>query len=147
MNGNGTATRTVTTAVAGATTLVGATVASGAIALFGAAVVFVGATPTQLSLAVLAGWVPLMALLSTTDPEPGRCWRFVLVFCGSLVGLTLLVGGLVGNPALDATLVGLAGLEFAAAVNPVMSVLVGGAVALAYYGVFEWDDAADGRPA
>lgn len=149
MNGNRIANRTVTTARSGARTLVVAATAAGAIALFAAAVVFVGATPGQLALAVLAGWVPLMALLASVETRPVRLGRFVAVYCGSLVGLTLLAGGLVGHRALDAEVTRLAGLEFAVAVQPVMAVLVGGAVALAYYGVFRWGadgvDGADGR--
>lgn len=149
MNGNRTATRAVATATSGATTLVTGAVAAATMALVGVAVVFVGATPAQLALAVLAGWVPLMALLASVETRPVRLGRFVAVYCGSLVGLTLLAGGLVGHRALDAEVTRLAGLEFAVAVQPVMAVLVGGAVALAYYGVFRWGadgvDGADGR--
>lgn len=147
MNGNRTVGWTARTVRSGATHLVAAAVSAASIALVAASVVFVGAAPLQLATAVLAGWVPLMALLATVEADPDRLQRFVLVFCGSLVGLALLVGALVGHPTLDAALVRLAGVEFVVAVNPVMAVLVGGAVALAYYGVFEWDGGTGERTA
>lgn len=120
-------------------------VATGIITLVGAFVVFVGPTPTELLLAALAGWVPLFATVSSIDTEPNRISRFLFVFCGSLVGFAILVGNLTTQAALETGLSRLATLEFAVPVNPVMAILVGGALAISYFAVFEWDDATAGN--
>lgn len=120
-------------------------VATGIITLVGAFVVFVGPTPTELLLAALAGWVPLFASVSSIDTEPNRISRFLFVFCGSLVGFAILVGNLTTQAALQTGFHRLASVEFAVPVNPVMTVLVGGALAVAYFAVFEWDDTPAGN--
>jgi len=63
--------------------------------------------------------------------------RFALVFCGSLVGLALLFSTLGGDRLLEAGVVGIepGGIELI--VNPVLFVLVAGALSLSYYVVFE----------
>ena len=67
-----------------------------------------------------------------------RLSRFAVVFCGSLVGLSLLFGVVVGYRMLG-TLVGVAPAGIGVSVNPVMTVLAGGAIVLSYYAVFVWD--------
>lgn len=146
MTGNRIADRTTNTAATLGTplyaTVFATSAAAGAVAVVAAAVVFAGAEPVQLARAALAAWVPLVALLATVRADPVRLGRFALVFAGTLVGLTLLVGWVVGEATLEAAVVELAGLRFAVGVRPTMAVLVGGALALAYYGVFRWDDGA-----
>ncbi|MFQ3318505.1 MAG: hypothetical protein ACI8UR_001379 [Natronomonas sp.] len=119
--------------------------ATGVITLVGASVVFHDPTGAELFQAALIGWVPLFVLLSMGNADPSRLSRFVFVFCGSLVGLSILLGSLVGYPMLNASLPRLAIVEFPIAVNPVMAVLVGGAMMLSYFAVFEWGADANGN--
>ena len=115
-------------------------VAAGAVSLGASATVFVHATAVQLALATVTGAVPLLAAFAVLDAGPGRLGRFVVVFYGSLVGLTLVVTAVPGPTLVDASLASLAGVEFAVGVNLVMAVLVGGALSLSHYGVFRWAD-------
>ncbi|WP_336135071.1 hypothetical protein [Natronomonas amylolytica] len=124
---------------------VGAVVASAVVPVVAAAVVFVDPTPRELLQAAVLGWLPLAVAVGTADVNPARLSRFAIVFCGTLVGLTLLVATLLGQPVLDIGLYRVSSLQFAVPINPVMAVLVGGAAALSYYGVFEWGpEASDG---
>jgi hypothetical protein len=68
-----------------------------------------------------------------------RLSRFAVVFCGSLVGLSLLFGAVAGYRMLGA-LVGVPRVGVGLTVNPVMTVLAGGAIVVSYYAVFEWDE-------
>jgi hypothetical protein len=111
---------------------------SGVVALVAASVVFVDPTFGELLTAALTVWVPLSVAFGLANADPARLSRFTVVFCGSLVGLTLLVSLLPGSRILDVALLGLAEGRLAVPINPVMAVLVGGASALAYYGVFAW---------
>jgi hypothetical protein len=124
-----------------------AAVTSGVMTLVAASVVFVDPTRTELLLAALTVWVPLAAAFGATGTDPARLSRFTVVFCGSLVGLTLLTSSLSSVPVLDVAFYGLETGRLAVPINPVMAVLVGGATALSYYGVFEWGPkTSDGTP-
>jgi hypothetical protein len=87
----------------------------------------------------LVVWPLPAALLWAVGVNPHRLSRFVVVFCGSLVGLSLLLGGLAGYRMLSAALTNGQPYGLGLTVNPVMAVLVGGALVVAYYAVFEWD--------
>ncbi|MEF8809176.1 hypothetical protein [Natronomonas sp.] len=122
--------------------------ASAIVPVVAAAAVFIDPTPRELLQAAVLGWLPLAAAVGTADVDPTRLSRFAIVFCGTLVGLTLLVAPLFGRPVFDIGLYRISSLQFAVPINPVMAVLVGGATALSYYGVFEWGpEANDGTPA
>jgi hypothetical protein len=124
-----------------------AVVASGVITLVAASVVFVDPTRTELLVATLTVWVPLAAAFGAAGTDPARLSRFTVVFCGSLVGLTLLTNSFSSGPVLDAAFYGLETGRLAVPINPVMAVLVGGATSLSYYGVFEWGpETNDGTP-
>lgn len=121
-------------------------VATAAVTLVASAVVFVDPTVRELLLAALVIWVPLTVVVSSLDVDGSRLARFALVFSGSLVGLVLLAWSVVGSRPLEAALYGVASVDLAVGVQPAMAVLVGGALALAYHGVFEWDGfGGDGR--
>lgn len=115
--------------------------ASGIITFVAATAVFVDPTSVELLVATIVVWIPLLVAFRATGGEPRRLSTFAVVFCGSLLGLTLLVSTLLGGTVLGIGLYGLAELRLAVPINPVMAVLVGGAVSLAYYAVFEWGDA------
>lgn len=115
--------------VAGVTSAVVAFVASFAVV----------ATPTGVEHVYATGfvWSVLVVGFTAINVEPARLPRFAVVFCGSLVGLSVLFGALVDYRLLDAALGDAATAGLAFAVNPVMAVLVGGALVLSFYGVFQ----------
>lgn len=113
--------------------VVGAVVAF--VASFAVVVDPTGAAPLY---AALLAWPLLVVAFTAVNVDPERLPQFAVVFCGSLVGLTLLFGAVVDDRLLDVALAGVAATDLAPAVNPVMAVLVGGALALSCYGVFQW---------
>lgn len=92
----------------------------------------------------LLAWPVVVAVFAAVNVEVERLPRFAAVFCGSLVGLTLLFGAVVDYRLLGTALDGAPTPGVALAVNPVMAVLVGGALVLAYYGVFQCGRREDG---
>jgi hypothetical protein len=115
-------------------------VASAVVAFVASFAVVVDPSGTAPLYAALLSW-PLLAVgFAAVEVDPERLPRFAVVFCGSLVGLTLVFGAVADYRLLQAALEGVETAGFAPAVNPVMAVLVGGALALSYYGVFEWGD-------
>lgn len=110
------------------------------------------ATPTGLEHVYATGfvWSVLVVGFVAANVEPGRLPRFAAVFCGSLVGLALLFGTVVDYRLLGAALDGVPNVDLSVAFNPVMAVLVAGALGLSYYGVFRCgrrDSGNDGRTA
>ena len=124
--------------------LVVAGVASAVVAVVASFAVVADPTGTAPLYAALLAWPLLAAAFVAADGDPERLPRFAVVFCGSLVGLTLLFGAVADYRLLEAALDGVETTGFAPAVNPVMAVLVGGALALSYFGVFEWGDGGSG---
>lgn len=120
--------------------------ATGAITLVASTVVFVDPTVRELLLAAVVVWVPLTLLVSTLEVDGSRLTRFALVFSGTLVGLLLLAWPVVGRRPLEAALYRVASADLAVGVHPAMAVLVGGALALSYYGVFEWGGYTENEP-
>lgn len=106
------------------------------------AAVFGPQTGSELYGALLVWPLPAAAALAV-GVDARRLSRFAVVFCGSLVGLSLLFGAVAGYRMLGA-LVGVPPSTVGLTVNPVMTVLAGGAIVLSYYAVFEWDDAERG---
>ena len=94
--------------------------------------------------ATLLAWPVVVAAFAAVNVDAQRLPRFAAVFCGSLVGLTLLFGAVVDYSLLDAALSGVPTGGLSLAVNPVMAVLVGGALVLSYYGVFQLGGREDG---
>lgn len=97
---------------------------------------------TQTTIIPLAGtvivWIGLFAGVNLINIEATDLPQFAVVFCGSLLGLTLLFGTLVNYHLLNTYLTNPYLADATLAVNPVMAILVGGALALAYTAVFEW---------
>jgi hypothetical protein len=122
-------------------------VASAAVAFVASFAVVVDPSGTARLYAALLAWPVVAVAFTAVNVDPERLPRFAVVFCGSLVGLTLLFGAVADYRLLRAALDGVATAGFAPAVNPVMAVLVGGALALSYYGVFEWSDGDGGGQA
>lgn len=124
-------------------------VASAIVAFVAAYAIVADPTGTEPLYVALLAWPVVVAVFAAVNVEPERLPRFAAVFCGSLVGLTLLFGALVDDSLLTAALDGVPTADLALAVNPVMAVLVGGALVLSYYGVFQCghreDDGNDGR--
>lgn len=109
------------------------------------AAVFGPQTGAELYGALLV-WPLPAATAVAVGVDARRLSRFAVVFCGSLVGLSLLFGTIVGYRMLG-TLIGVPPSSVGLSVNPVMTVLVGGAIVLSYYAVFEWDDSERGGSA
>ena len=122
-------------------------VAGAVVAFVASFAVVADPTGTAPLYAALLVWPLVVVAFSAVNVDPERLPRFAAVFCGSLVGLTLLFGAVVDDRLLEAALEGAAATDLAPAVNPVMAVLVAGALALSYYGVFEWGRGGDGGPA
>jgi hypothetical protein len=101
------------------------------------AAVFGPQTGAELYGALLVWPLPAATALAV-GVDARRLSRFAVVFCGSLVGLSLLFGTVVGYRMLGA-LIGVPPADVGLSVNPVMTVLAGGAIVLSYYAVFEWD--------
>lgn len=112
-------------------------VASAAVAFVASFAIVADPTGPEPLYAALLAWPVVVGAFVAVEAEARRLPRFAAVFCGSLVGLTLLFGAVVDYSLLDAALAGVptGAVEFA--VNPVMAVLVGGALVLSYYGVFQ----------
>ncbi|QLD89282.1 hypothetical protein HWV07_09680 [Natronomonas salina] len=112
-------------------------VASAIVAIVAAFAIVVNPTGLEPFYAALLAWPVVVGAFVAVDAEARRLPRFAAVFCGSLVGLTLLFGAVVDYSLLDAALSGVPAGAVGFAVNPVMAVLVGGALVLSYYGVFQ----------
>lgn len=112
-------------------------VASAIVAFVASFAIVADPTGTESLYATLLAWPVVVATFAAVNVEAERLPRFAAVFCGSLVGLTLLFGAVVDYTLLTAALDGVPTADLALAVNPVMAVLVGGALVLSYYGVFQ----------
>lgn len=122
--------------------------ASAVVAFVASFAVVADPTSTVPLYGTLLSWPILVAAFTVVNVDPEELPRFAVVFCGSLVGLTLLFGAVVDYRLLGAGIDSIAAADFVLAVNPVMAVLVGGALALSYYSVFEWGSTdSDGRTA
>jgi hypothetical protein len=119
-------------------------VASAIVAFVASFAIVADPTGTESLYATLLAWPVVVATFAAVNVEAERLPRFAAVFCGSLVGLTLLFGAVVDYTLLTAALDGVPTADLALAVNPVMAVLVGGALVLSYYGVFQLGDREDG---
>lgn len=115
-----------------------ACVASACVAIVASVAIVVDPTGRRPLYVAFLAWPLLAAVLTTVNDEPWRLPRFAAVFCGSLVGLTLLFGAVADARMLEAALGSVPVADLALVVNPVMAVLVGGALVLSYCGVFRW---------
>jgi hypothetical protein len=123
-------------------------VASACVAFVGSVAVVADPSGAEPLYVAFTAWPLLAAALTAVSVEPWRLPRFAAVFCGSLVGLTLLFGAVADYRMLEAALAGVPGAGLTLAVNPVMAVLVCGALVLSYYGVFRCGGSVnDERPA
>lgn len=97
------------------------------------------ATPTEPEPSVIAvgSWVLFVGVCRAWNVDTRTLSTFAVVFAGSLVGLSVLFSGLGGDRMLDDAFADIAPGGGELLVNPVVLVLVAGALALAYYGVFE----------
>lgn len=112
-------------------------VASAIVAFVASFAIVADPTGTEPLYVTLLAWPVIVAAFAAVNVDVERLPRFAAVFCGSLVGLTLLFGAVVDYRLLGAALDGVPAADLALSVNPVMAVLVGGALVLSYYGVFQ----------
>ena len=119
-------------------------VASAIVAFVASFAIVADPTGTKPLYATLLAWPVVVAAFAAVNVDAERLPRFAAVFCGSLVGLTLLFGAVVDYSLLTAALDGVPTADLALAVQPVMAILVGGALVLSYYGVFRLGGDRDG---
>lgn len=121
-----------------------AAVASASVAFVSSFAIVADPTGTKPLYATLLVWPVIVASFAAVNVDAERLPRFAAVFCGSLVGLALLFGAVVDYRLLGAALDGVPTGDLALTVNPVMAVLVGGALVLSYYCVFQLGGRKDG---
>lgn len=112
-------------------------VASAVVAFVASFAIVADPTGVEPLYGTLLVWPMVVAAFAAVNVDAGRLPRFAAVFCGSLVGLTLLFGAVADYRLLGAALDAVPTGGLSLAVNPVMAVLVGGALVLSYYGVFQ----------